>query len=392
VLDPGNYGGLTITGPVSIQGHGWASSAASPNGGAPFIINASTNDEISIRGVLLDGLGSTGSVGIQFNSGGSLNVQDSVIRNFGSVGIAFVPNGSSALFVSNTHISDFTNANGTGINIAPTGGSITAVISRVDIQRVMGTGVNAGANTTVTLKGSTIVGNTVGVNIGAGATVVSYGNNAITGNQTNVVGGSIPELGARGPAGPQGPQGTQGAQGPQGTQGDQGPQGTQGAQGPQGTQGAQGPQGTPGTVLSYADFYAVMPPDNASTILDGTPVAFPQDGPASGTDIVRLSTYTGVFVLATAGTYLVSFQVSVSEPGQLAIDLNNGSGPVELPYTVVGRATGTSQIVGTAIVTTATANLLLSVNNVTGNGWLTITPNAGGGNPVSAHLTILRLK
>ena len=28
VLDPGNYGPLTITGPVSIQGHGWASSAA----------------------------------------------------------------------------------------------------------------------------------------------------------------------------------------------------------------------------------------------------------------------------------------------------------------------------------------------------------------------------
>src|SRR5580704_15680182 len=87
VLDPGNYGGLTITGPVSIQGHGWASSAASPNGGATFIINARTNDQINIRGVLLDGLGAPGSVAIQFNSGGSLNIQDSVIRNFDSVGI-----------------------------------------------------------------------------------------------------------------------------------------------------------------------------------------------------------------------------------------------------------------------------------------------------------------
>ena len=28
MLDPGNYGPLTITGPVNIQGHGWASSAA----------------------------------------------------------------------------------------------------------------------------------------------------------------------------------------------------------------------------------------------------------------------------------------------------------------------------------------------------------------------------
>jgi len=68
VLDPGNYRALTITGPISIQGHGWASSAAA-TGGATFVINARTNDEINIRGVLLDGLGTTGSVGIQFNSG-----------------------------------------------------------------------------------------------------------------------------------------------------------------------------------------------------------------------------------------------------------------------------------------------------------------------------------
>src|SRR5580700_4996111 len=363
VLDPGNYGGLTITGPISIQGHGWASSAA-PNGGATFIINAHTNDQISIRGVLLDGLGRTGSVGIQFNSGGSLNVQDSVIRNFDSVGIAFVPNGSSALFVSNTLISDFTNANGTGINIAPTGGSITAIISRADIQRVVGTGVNAGAHTTVTLKGSTIVDNTVGVNIGAGATVVSYGNNAITGNQTNVVGGSIPELGARGPAGPQGPQGTQGAQGPQGTQ------------------GAQGPQGTPGTALSFADFYALMPPDNAATVGAGTAVSFPRAGAASGTDIVQSNSTT--FTLAAAGIYLVAFQVSVTEAGQLVLAQNG----VQLAQSVVGRATGTSQIVGTSMVT-ASAGDSLQVNNPVGESIaLAITERAGGIDPVSAHLTI----
>jgi hypothetical protein len=82
---------------------------------------------------VLDGIATPGSIGIQFNSGGSLNVQNSVIRNFDSVGIAFVPNASSSLFVSNTLIADLTNANGTGINIAPSGGSVTAVITRVDI-------------------------------------------------------------------------------------------------------------------------------------------------------------------------------------------------------------------------------------------------------------------
>ena len=387
VLDPANYGSLTITGPISIQGNGWAASSPA-SGKAVFTINAQTNDEINIRGVVLDGIATPGSIGIQFNSGGSLNVQNSVIRNFDSVGIAFVPNGSSALFVSNTLISDFAIANGTGINIAPSSGSVTAVISRVDIQRVGGTGVNAGANTTVTLKGSTIVGNTVGVNIVAGATVVSYGNNAITGNQTNVAGGSIPELGARGPAGPQGPQGAQGPQGTQGAQGPQGVQGPQGAQGPQGTQGAQGPQGTPGTVLSFADFYALMPPDNAAKVGPGTAVAFPRAGAASGTDIVQSNGTT--FTLATAGIYLVTFQVSVTEAGQLVLTQNGN----ELAQSVVGRATGTSQIVGTSLVTASASDSLQVVNPNSASSLLTITPNAGNSlnNPVSAHLTILRLR
>ena len=39
VLDPANYGALTITGPVSIEGHGWASLAA-VSGGAAITINA----------------------------------------------------------------------------------------------------------------------------------------------------------------------------------------------------------------------------------------------------------------------------------------------------------------------------------------------------------------
>src|SRR6202051_4633866 len=264
VLDPGNYGGLTITGPISIQGHGWASSAA-PNGGATFIINAHTNDEINIRGVLLDGLGAPGSVAIQFTSGGSSNVQDSVIRNVNNAGIAFVPNGSSALFVSNTLISDFTNANGTGINIAPSGGaSVAAVVNRADIQRVGGAGLNAaGSTTTVTLKGSTVVDNTVGVNIAAGATVVSYGNNAITGNQTNVVGGTIPELGARGPAGPTGATGATGATGPAG---------------PTGATGATGPQGPAGVSPIVAFFSlsgaAAAPAAAPNFAFSGTPAQF----------------------------------------------------------------------------------------------------------------------
>ena len=36
--------------------------------------------------------------------------------------------------------------------------------------------------------------------------------------------------------------------------------------------GAMGPQGETGGVLNFADFYALMPPDNAATVAPGTDV------------------------------------------------------------------------------------------------------------------------
>jgi hypothetical protein len=125
VLDPANYGALTITGPVSIEGHGWASIAA-VSGSAAITINANTGDKINIIGVVLDGIAIASTTGIQFNNGGNLTVRDSVIRNFTSNGINFAPNASNVtqLFMSNTLVSD-NGGNGIAINAisspAPTG-------------------------------------------------------------------------------------------------------------------------------------------------------------------------------------------------------------------------------------------------------------------------------
>jgi hypothetical protein len=83
-----------------------------------------------------------------------------------------------------------------------------------------------------------------------------------------------------------------------------------------------------------------MPPDNAATVGVGTDVSFPQDGPSSNGAIARTGAST--FNLSAIGTYQVMFQVSVTEPGQLGLTLNGA----DLAYTVVGRATGTSQIAG----------------------------------------------
>ena len=131
----------------------------------------------------------------------------------------------------------------------------------------------------------------------------------------------------------------------------------------------------------------MMPGDNATTVGGGQDVDFPQNGPTSSGGIVRATVDS--FTLSSIGIYQVFFQVSVSEPGQLILTLNG----IDLPYTVVGRATGTSQIVGVALVQTSVINSILTVRNPAGNSpALTITPLAGGTRPVSAHLVITRLQ
>jgi len=92
--------------------------------------------------------------------------------------------------------------------------------------------------------------------------------------------------------------------------------------------------------------------------------------------------------LANADTYEVSFNVSVSEAGQLILTLNGA----DLAYTVVGRATGTSEITGQALVTSSVVNSILTIRNPAGNSTaLTITPLAGGTRPVSASIIIQAL-
>jgi hypothetical protein len=131
-----------------------------------------------------------------------------------------------------------------------------------------------------------------------------------------------------------------------------------------------------------------MPSDNAAPVAPGTDVTFPQNGPAlAGTNIT--SNGSSVFTLGAIGTYQIMFQVSVTEPGQLDLTLNGS----ELPYTVVGRATGTSQIVEMALVQTTVVDSTLTVRNPAGNSTaLTITPIAGGTHAVSAHLVITRIQ
>jgi hypothetical protein len=164
-----------------------------------------------------------------------------------------------------------------------------------------------------------------------------------------------------------------------------GPAGPPGIAGPAGVPGIPGIPGAPG-ILDFSDFFALMPGDNTATVAAGSGVEFPQNGSTNGV-ITRLNTTQ--FLLPTIGTYLIQFQVSVTEPGQLMLTLDGDL----IADSVVGRATGTSQIVGQSLVTTTTPNSILEVINPPGNSpALTITPLAGGTHAVSAHLVIIRIQ
>jgi hypothetical protein len=107
-LDPGKYGPIAITGPVTINGNGWAAITA-PATSTGITIAAGSTDNVTLTGLEIDGAGAAYN-GIVFNSGGNLVVKNCVLKDF---------------------VLNLSNNNGTfgnGILIAPASGTITFTI------------------------------------------------------------------------------------------------------------------------------------------------------------------------------------------------------------------------------------------------------------------------
>jgi hypothetical protein len=237
VLDPAGYGSVTITKAISIQGHGFSGISVS-SGGIGITINAGATDKINLRGLLLEGAG-TGGNAILFNTGESLALQDSLVRNFSGDGLVFRPNQTAPakLSVLGTHIVH--NAS-IGLSIANlSSGAVTAVIhgTAVDdngagvlVEGNGGTGplsvaatdtivsnntsgaaygfsveaINGHSVSTLVLTRATVIGNATGLlatganaslqvtrstvtenTVGYSGSIVSYGDNVISSNGSN---------------------------------------------------------------------------------------------------------------------------------------------------------------------------------------------------------------
>jgi hypothetical protein len=235
VLDPAGYGAVTITKAISIQGHKFAS--VSPAASADAItINAGPNDRVNLGGLVIEGFG-TGAAGVVFNTGASLNIHDSTIRNFHFDGIVFQPTTSSQLNVSQTLITDLGDL-ATAIIVSPPSGSpaITAALDHVTLKVGLvglnvdneftgsmnvaiadsviskfadgidvfsssgatnvvvrdctvindGTGITStGPTTFVRVTRSTITANGIGLKTTSSGSLISFGDNSLDGNTTD---------------------------------------------------------------------------------------------------------------------------------------------------------------------------------------------------------------
>jgi hypothetical protein len=134
VLDPGSYGAVTITQNISIVNDGVGEAGILVSGGFTGITVNAPGAAVTLRGITIKGIGFGGGVGIDFQAGAALNVENCTVRNLGGLGhgIIFEPAaGAAHLTVSNSSITDNF---GAGIKVAPTGSAVaSAVINGVGL-------------------------------------------------------------------------------------------------------------------------------------------------------------------------------------------------------------------------------------------------------------------
>lgn len=178
-LNSANYGYLQITQAVSIIGTHGAAGVLATSAVTGVSINAGANDKVTLQGLELDGAGS-GASGIQFTSGASLSIRDSVIRGFVN-GINFQPSGSSALSVGTTLVAN----NSTGVVVQATMPA-TAIFDDVQIMNngsgIVGSGASATARASLTVQNCVVANNNIFGILSNGSSDVTVSNCMIANN------------------------------------------------------------------------------------------------------------------------------------------------------------------------------------------------------------------
>ena len=228
VLDPGGFGAVTITKSITIDGSGGSIAGVLTNGTNGITVSAGANDVVTLRHLDIDGLTAAGS-GIKINTAGEVNIEDCVIYEFGGKGIEIAntsgcrvniintivrgcPGGAvsahgaagAVVTISKCHllnslygyrgedgstatIEDTVAAGNVNNGILAVSSSTPALIN-LNNSTVTDNGVNgvvtSGANATIRMSLTTVSANGTGLSHPTG-TIVSFGNNRVSGNSAN---------------------------------------------------------------------------------------------------------------------------------------------------------------------------------------------------------------
>jgi hypothetical protein len=196
------YGTANITQPVTIDGNGVALMGA---------VNVTATGTVIVRNLTV--LGQGGGIAISNFNGADLRIENVTVSGFISNGLicknggtcsldrvriqnaSYFGNGAGVLawgskvYISNSQMSLCE------VGVATLAGGVMQVTNSIIQNNTIGVSTNdngnplvaaAGAGGTIRLNGNTITDNTTGLQVaGSGAAIVSFGNNAIFGNNVN---------------------------------------------------------------------------------------------------------------------------------------------------------------------------------------------------------------
>jgi hypothetical protein len=182
VLDPGDFGAVTITKTVSITNDAGAAGTIPASGTSGIVINAGAGDVINLRGLVFDGANASATSGVVFLSGALLNISQCAVVGFTTSGITFSPGTGSAtttqLVVQDTTILN----NTTGLLIRPTDGiAANAALRRLHIDNNTGEGLRVDGSGGSGAISAALVDSTASLNVGNGIDAVAGPGNVTVG-------------------------------------------------------------------------------------------------------------------------------------------------------------------------------------------------------------------
>ena len=186
-LDPGGFGGVTVTKSIMIDGTGQIAGAL-VSGGSGIVVNGVSTDVVVLRNLEIHGANLTGINGVNIISAAEVNIEDCRIQNFNNDGVRVAnTTGTVKVVVRNCDIRN----NLRGVEAVPTApGVVQLVVSECGISgHQSGSAVDvAGANNKADVLNSSLTHNLVGIQTQQATSVATVTGSLIAFNGTGVSG------------------------------------------------------------------------------------------------------------------------------------------------------------------------------------------------------------